>query len=111
MNRDEGLVGEPRGTPTEEQILDALRQVVDPELGINIVDLGLIYGVECLDGRVRVRMTMTSPACPLGAYLTEMVHTTVEYSVPHVRSVEVLLVWEPPWSPEKMSIEARRQLG
>lgn len=111
MNADEGLIWGHSGKPTEEQILEVLRQVIDPELGINIVDLGLVYGVEIQNTHVRVKMTMTSPACPLHDYLSEMVHTAIEYSVPNVRSVEVLLVWDPLWSPARMSEEARRQLG
>jgi len=111
LSTDEESHSESSGKPTREQILESLRQVIDPELGVNIVDLGLIYGVETLNGNVRVKMTMTSPACPLNEYLSEMVHTTIEFSVPNVQSVEVVLVWDPPWSPERMSEEARRRLG
>jgi metal-sulfur cluster biosynthetic enzyme len=111
MSADKELLPESSGKPTREQILESLRQVIDPELGVNIVDLGLVYGVEIQNSHVRVRMTMTSPACPLYEYLSEMVHTAIECSVPNVRSVEVMLVWDPPWSPERMSEEARRRLG
>jgi metal-sulfur cluster biosynthetic enzyme len=111
MDLQEDQTKGPGDPSTKDRILGALRQVVDPELGINIVDLGLVYDVEILDGQVRVKMTMTSPACPLHDYLSEMVHTAIGVCVPNVRSVEVVLVWDPPWSPERMSEEARRQMG
>jgi metal-sulfur cluster biosynthetic enzyme len=95
---------------TEAAVRDALRNVIDPELGINIVDLGLVYGVEIDDSRVRVVMTMTSPACPLGDYLKDLVDSTVKWRVPDVREVEITLVWEPPWNADMMSVDAKRQL-
>jgi metal-sulfur cluster biosynthetic enzyme len=96
---------------TEPAVRDALGRVIDPELGINIVDLGLVYGVDIDDdSRVRVVMTMTSPACPLGDYLTDLVDSTVKWRLPEVKDVQVCLVWEPPWSPDMMSAGARRQL-
>ena len=95
---------------TDADIRDALRTVIDPELGVNIVDLGLVYRVEIEAPRVRVEMTMTSPACPLGDYLKGLVEAAVKAAVPGVEHVEVALVWEPPWDPERMSDEARRQL-
>ena len=109
MSPQEGTSPEPE--PTEEQVLEALRQVIDPELGINIVDLGLVYRVEIGGGRVRVSMTMTSPACPLNAYLSEMATSAIFSSIPQVRSAKIDLVWDPPWSPERMTEEARRRLG
>jgi metal-sulfur cluster biosynthetic enzyme len=95
----------------QTQVLDALRQVVDPELGVNIVDLGLVYGTEVRDGHVHVKMTMTTPACPMEELLMEMVHSAILRELPAARSVEVDLVWDPPWQPEMMSDEAKRQLG
>jgi len=95
----------------QTQVLDALRQVVDPELGVNIVDLGLVYETEVRDGHVHVKMTMTTPACPMEELLMEMVHSTILRELPAARSVEVDLVWDPPWQPEMMSDEAKRQLG
>ena len=92
-------------------ILAALREVIDPELGVNIVDLGLVYGVDVADGdAVRVTMTMTSPACPMRDYLEGLVESSVLERVPDVRSVRVDIVEEPPWSPDLMSEAARRQL-
>ncbi|MGE5245709.1 MAG: metal-sulfur cluster assembly factor [Betaproteobacteria bacterium] len=96
---------------TEADVRDALRRVIDPELGINIVDLGLVYGVDIDGPRVRITMTMTSPACPLGDYLKDLVDSTVKWRVPGVEEVDIDLVWEPPWDPERMSEEGRRQLN
>lgn len=98
-------------TGSQAQVLDALRQVVDPELGINIVDLGLVYGTEVRDGQVQVRMTMTTPACPMEELLMEMVHSAILRELPQARSVEVDLVWDPPWRPDMMSDAAKSQLG
>jgi metal-sulfur cluster biosynthetic enzyme len=95
---------------TGTDIREALRQVIDPELGINIVDLGLVYAVEIDAARVRVVMTMTSPACPLGDYLKDLVDSTVKWRVPEVKDVEIVLVWEPAWNPDMMSDEAKQQL-
>lgn len=104
--------------PDEEQLLAALREVNDPEVGLNIVDLGLVYGVEALreEGeaerlRARVRMTMTSPACPLGDYLTDAVREALRARFPEIAEVEVEMVWDPPWTPERMSEQARGFFG
>lgn len=94
-----------------ERVRDALRQVIDPEMGINVVDLGLVYGIETADDRVQVMLTLTSPACPLGAYLRDSAVAAIRRLVPEVAAVEVDLVLDPPWSPERMSGSARRQLG
>jgi metal-sulfur cluster biosynthetic enzyme len=97
---------------TETAVRDALRQVIDPELGINIVDMGLVYRVDIDDSlpRVRIVMTMTSPACPLGDYLKDLVDSMVKWRIPDVQEVEIALVWEPPWNPDMMSADAKRQL-
>ena len=97
--------------PTEEALLDALRAVDDPEAGMNIVELGLVYGVEATPPVAKVRMTMTSPACPLGDYLTDAVRDALLARFPEITQVEVELVWEPPWTPERMSEEARNFFG
>ncbi|MGA6826965.1 metal-sulfur cluster assembly factor [Nitrospira sp. NS4] len=96
---------------SEARVLDALRQVVDPELGVNIVDLGLVYGTEIRDGVVHVKMTMTTPACPMEELLMEMVHSAILGEIRDARSVEVDLVWEPQWKPDMMSEAAKSQLG
>lgn len=95
---------------TEAAVRDALRRVIDPELGINIVDLGLVYRIEVDGARVRVVMTMTSPACPLGGYLQDLVEQTVKWRVRDVQDVEIDIVWEPRWSADMMSDEAEQQL-
>lgn len=95
----------------KEQIQSVLRGVIDPELGVNVIDLGLVYELKIQDNHITVVMTMTSPACPLSAYLSESIRKTLVHSVPGINSAEVEFVWDPPWSPEKMTAEARRLLG
>ena len=97
--------------PTDGQVREALRLVIDPEIGVNIVDLGLVYRVDVTDGNVHVDLTMTTPACPLSEYVTTQAEATIWQQVPGVRAVDVQLVWEPEWHPDMMSDEARRQLG
>lgn len=97
--------------PVTAPILEALRSVVDPELGVNIVDLGLVYGVQQFDdGDVYVTMTVTTPACPIGSFLEQQVRWAV-MSVPGTGGVEVEVVHTPPWSPALMSDSARKVLG
>ncbi|WP_303908591.1 metal-sulfur cluster assembly factor [Thiohalomonas denitrificans] len=94
-----------------EKLESALREVIDPEVGVNIYDLGLIYDVLASEeGDLQVRMTMTTPACPVSSMLADQVREAL-LKLPQVRDVEVELVWDPPWSPERMSEAARRQLG
>ena len=95
----------------EEALLDALRSVDDPEAGMNIVELGLVYGVEAVPPKATVRMTMTSAACPLGDYLTDAVREALRARFPELEEVNVELVWDPPWTPERMSEEARNFFG
>lgn len=95
---------------TENEIRDALRGVIDPELGVNIVDLGLVYGVGIDGSRVQVDMTMTTPACPLGDYLRDLVEAGIKQRIAGVERVDVDLVWDPPWNPDMMSDAARRRL-
>ncbi len=96
---------------TADQVREVLRQVIDPEIGMNVVDLGLVYGVDVEDGRVQVTMTMTTPACPLGESIAAEAEAIVRQSVPGVTSVTVDLVWEPPWQPSMMSADAKAELG
>jgi metal-sulfur cluster biosynthetic enzyme len=93
------------------QVWQALRQVIDPELGINIVDLGLVYDVQVNDGQVRVAMTMTTPACPLHTYLTSMAESAIWQNGADVKAVEVQVVWTPLWNPMMMTDAAKQQLG
>ncbi len=97
-------------TQPEERALNALRQVIDPEVGINVVDLGLVYAVQVENDRVAVRMTLTAPGCPMGAQLLEEVDQALQREFPGLQ-VQVELVWEPQWSPDCMSEAAKRQLG
>lgn len=96
---------------SEEQILHALRQVIDPEIGVNVVDLGLVYSVNIEDDRVHVALTMTTRACPLGAHIREMAESAIRQTAPEANRIEVELVWDPPWDPNMMSAVAKQQLG
>jgi FeS assembly SUF system protein len=95
---------------SKEQVLDALKNCYDPEIPVNVVDLGLVYEVNIQDRRVYVKMTLTSPACPVAPMIGEQARNLIE-SVPGVSEAMVEFVWEPPWNPEMMSWEARDQLG
>jgi metal-sulfur cluster biosynthetic enzyme len=98
-------------TLQEDVVRENLRTVVDPELGVNIVDLGLIYGIEIKESNVDVKMTLTSPACPLGAVIQAQVNTAVK-KLPWVQNVKVDLVWSPRWDPRVMASEdAKMELG
>lgn len=96
--------------PTEGQVRTVLRGVTDPELGINVVDLGLIYAIETEGNTIRVRMTLTTPACPLASLLPTRVAEALRAAFAG-HAVEVDLVWEPHWTPERMSEDARRRFG
>jgi FeS assembly SUF system protein len=94
-----------------EKVLDALRQCYDPEIPVNILDLGLIYDVQVdPDDTVHIKMTLTSMGCPSAASIPEQVKLQVG-AIAEVRDVNVELVWEPPWDPSRISLEARKQLG
>ncbi|KKP59311.1 MAG: hypothetical protein UR52_C0008G0021 [Candidatus Gottesmanbacteria bacterium GW2011_GWA1_34_13] len=96
---------------TKKQILSQLRTVMDPELGISLVDLGLIYGVKCLkNGFVKVTMTLTTMGCPLFDVMADDIKTKVK-TLKGVKDVKVELVFEPVWSTDKMSKNAKEQLG
>jgi metal-sulfur cluster biosynthetic enzyme len=93
-----------------EQLLDELRCIIDPEMGINIVDLGLVYRAEADAGRIEVDFTLTYPGCPIGPQLKRDIEQTLK-DVTSSEEVEANLVWEPLWGPERMSEEARLSLG
>jgi metal-sulfur cluster biosynthetic enzyme len=95
---------------TEADVRHALRHVVDPELGINIIDLGLVYRVDIDGTSARITMAMTSPACPLREYLGDLVKAAIRSHVAGAQSVVVDIVTEPPWTVDRMSDAARRQL-
>ncbi|QKG19519.1 metal-sulfur cluster assembly factor [Actinomadura verrucosospora] len=95
------------GTVPDEEILEALKDVVDPELGINVVDLGLVYGVNLADEVVTLDMTLTSAACPLTDVIEDQAHSALEGLV---KDVKINWVWLPPWGPDKITDEGRDQL-
>lgn len=97
--------------PVEEMVLEALREnVIDPEIGINVVDLGLVYDVAVSGETAEVTMTLTTPMCPLGPYIDQEVRSAVS-DVPGIENAKVNLVWQPPWDPSKMSEDAKLELG
>jgi metal-sulfur cluster biosynthetic enzyme len=91
-------------------LIDALRQVVDPELMINIVDLGLVYSINQTENKVLVEMTLTSPACPAGPQIISQAKMSLE-KLPGVQTAEIKLTMSPPWTPDRMTDDARDQLG
>lgn len=95
----------------EAAVRTILKRVLDPEIGIDVVELGLVYGIEASEDVVRVRLTLTSAACPMGEMLVEDAERALEEGLPPGTFSEIELVWEPPWSPAKMSESARRTLG
>lgn len=97
--------------PTEDDVLDSLMFVMDPEVGINIVDLGLIYNVTVEGNAAHIEMTLTTPGCPLHATIEAAVHRTLETRHPQLKSIEMELVWEPPWDTEMITASGREQLG
>ena len=90
---------------------DALRRVVDPEVAMTIVDVGLVYGVAVHEGRVHVQVTMTSAACPVTDLILEEVQTELAHATPADTQIDVELVWEPPWSTDRMSARAKAFMG
>ncbi|MCX8178761.1 MAG: iron-sulfur cluster assembly protein [Candidatus Aenigmarchaeota archaeon] len=95
---------------TKKQVLEKLKQCYDPEIPVNIVDLGLVYDIQIKDGNVFIKMTLTSIGCPLYGVISEDVKNKVKL-IKGVKNVDVEIVWDPPWSLEKMSKNARQQLG
>jgi metal-sulfur cluster biosynthetic enzyme len=93
-----------------DAIHESLRQVKDPELGLNIIDLGLVYDVDVDDGDVHVRMTLTSPGCPAGGQIVSDANAAIR-SLDGVTNVDIELVWEPFWTPERIDPEVRGLMG
>ncbi len=110
MDADAGYpyVGDPA---LQAPILGALRSVIDPEMALSIVDVGLIYRVTVDDARVHVLMTMTSAACPVADVILEDVQDALDRVLPAQYAVEVELFWDPPWTPERLSPRARAFMG
>ena len=99
-----------RTSVPSEELSEALRTVIDPELGVNIIDLGLVYDAEMLDGQARILITTTTPACPLGPYLTDGIRWAL-LALDGVLDVSVDVTYEPLWSPDLMTDLAKEQLG
>ena len=95
---------------TEEQVWWSLKEVNDPEIPVNIVELGLIYGVTVNGDKVDVKMTMTAPGCPMHSFMTKAARQKIE-QLPGVKEANVELVWEPRWTPEKLTEAGRKALG
>jgi metal-sulfur cluster biosynthetic enzyme len=101
------------GTATVEGVREVIRtNVYDPEIGLNIVDLGLVYDIEVPEGkRVDVNMTLTSPGCPIGPQIISGVQTYVKQAYPDLDAINIHIIWTPLWNPDMMSQEARDALG
>ena len=106
VTRMESLIPAPL---TEQRVLEALKDVYDPEIPVNVVDLGLIYQVKIIDDWVGVKMTLTSPGCGLADQISNQVREKI-LDIPGVVNGDVRIVWQPVWSPEMMSPEARKKL-
>jgi metal-sulfur cluster biosynthetic enzyme len=98
------------GMPTKEEVFEALKQVEDPELGMDIVELGLLYDVEVDGPRIKVIHSLTSMGCPAGPMIQEDIVRTAR-EVPGVEEVDIELTWDPPWTPDRMSDDAKFILG
>lgn len=94
----------------KDDVTNALKNCYDPEIPVNIIDLGLVYDIKISDGKVHVKMTLTSPGCPMSGSIVDQVKQEV-MKIKGVKEVDVDMVWEPPWGPDKMTEEAKAQLG
>jgi len=94
---------------TKEEVIEVLKTCYDPEIPINIIDLGLVYGVEVKEDRVHIKMTLTMPGCPMGELIIENVKRKVE-AIEGVKEAKIELVWDPPWTPDRISEEAMKRI-
>lgn len=94
----------------EEDVVETLKSVIDPEIGLDVINLGLVYEIRINDGNVYIKMTMTTPGCPLTSWILADAENKVK-QIPGVNEVQIDLVWDPPWSVDRISEEARRLLG
>ncbi len=95
---------------TKEDVIEALKGCHDPEIPVSIVDLGLVYGIDISNGEVHVKMTLTAPGCPMHSEISEDARSRIE-ALEGVEKAEIEIVWEPLWTPERMSPEAKKKLG
>jgi metal-sulfur cluster biosynthetic enzyme len=95
---------------TKQEVMKVLKKCYDPEIGINLVDLGLIYDVQINKDKVNIKMTLTSPGCPMHSFMINDVEENVK-KLKGVKEVKIELVWNPPWNPDRMSKEVRKKLG
>lgn len=96
--------------PTQDDVLNVLKEVEDPEIGVNVVDLGLVYTVAVDNGDVNVEMTLTAPGCPMHETIARAAEMAIE-TLPDVKEAHVTMVWTPPWTPDRLTDEGRRLLG
>ncbi len=107
-----GSTDDPAIEGLRQQVIEALRAVYDPEIPVNIYDLGLVYGLDVsADGDIAVEMTLTAPGCPVAGVMPIMVRNAIVNNVDGIGCVDVSLVWDPPWTPETMSEAARLQMN
>lgn len=104
------MADEQAAVVTEAQVIDALKECYDPEVPVNVVDLGLIYEVKIVGDWVGVKMTLTTPGCGMSGFIAQDVRRRV-LKLPGVKEADVRIVWEPAWSPARLSPEARKRLG
>lgn len=114
FNREHKIAADPHlegeGTiVTKEEVIEVLKTCYDPEIPINIIDLGLVYGVEVKEDRVHIKMTLTMPGCPMGELIVEDIKRKVE-SIDGVKEAEIELVWDPAWTPDRISEEAMKRI-
>lgn len=102
-----GLLG---GQVDRATVADLLYQVIDPEIGVNIVDLGLVFGIAVGEGTIAITMTLTTPGCPLAGYIEDCIHRAL-WGLPGADHITVEVVWDPAWGPELMSEQAKVELG
>lgn len=95
---------------TETKIWEALKKVLDPELGVDIVSLGLVYDVRFEDGEAEIDMTLTSPGCPLAGVIDQEIRKVLK-EIPEVKNLRIELIWDPPWTKEMISEEVKAELG
>ena len=95
---------------TENEVIEVLKQCYDPEIPINIVDLGLVYEIKISEHKIYIKMTLTSPFCPMSSFIQSDIKSKLE-NLEGINEAEIDIVWEPPWSPDKVSEAAKAQLG